>query len=155
MVKRGYPSNAAFNNDTSVKRIKYQSGFGPAPNFNVFKAYYPRPQRGGGFGGVFRGIFRRAIPLLKRGLATVGRRALKAGGDVLEDVVVNRTPIKLAVKRRAKTELDELKKQFGGRRSKGINRGGHRRNSLIPARKLKRGGRKKQAVPKQFREITL
>jgi hypothetical protein len=59
-----------------------------------------------------RGLFRRSVPFLKKGLATVGRRALQAGSDVLEDVLVNKTPLKEAVKKRARSEANELVNVF-------------------------------------------
>jgi len=96
MVKR---KNTVAFNEYPGKRGRYQTGYGPV-KFNVFRAYTPlNRQRGHGFGGLLRGLFRRAVPLLKKGLAHAGRRALRAGGDVLEDVLVNKTPLKQAVEK--------------------------------------------------------
>lgn len=46
-----------------------------------------RGQRGHGIGSVLGGLFRSAVPMLKRGLANFGRHALKAGLDIANDVV--------------------------------------------------------------------
>lgn len=47
-----------------------------------------RNQRGHGLGSVLGGLFRSAVPIVKKGLATLGKSALKTGlsiaGDVLE-----------------------------------------------------------------------
>ena len=87
-------------------RIKYQRGSGGIPIFRAEPL-----QRGYGLGGLFRGLYRRVKPALKKGLATIGKRALKAGADILEDVVVNKTPLKQAVKRQAKSEFENIKER--------------------------------------------
>ncbi len=45
-----------------------------------------RGQRGHGIGSVLSGLFRSAVPMLKRGLATFGKHALKTGLDIIGDV---------------------------------------------------------------------
>ena len=115
MVKR---KNTYIDMPTNV-----QTGYGPV-KFNVFRAYTPlNRQRGHGFGGLMRGWFRRSVPFLKKGLATVGKRALQAGSDVLEDVLVNKTPLKQAVKKRARSEANELVNVF----KKSVGRGAAKR----------------------------
>ncbi|DAC80270.1 TPA_asm: cupiennin [Branchiostoma lancelet adintovirus] len=57
-------------------------------------------QRGYGLGGIFRGLFRSAVPLLKRGAKAVGKQALRSGIDLAQDVF-NGQGVKLAAKRRA------------------------------------------------------
>ena len=49
-----------------------------------------RNQRGHGFGSLLSGLFKRAAPLLKRGLATVGKNALGAGLNIAADVLEGR-----------------------------------------------------------------
>lgn len=46
-----------------------------------------RGQRGHGIGSVLGGLFRSAVPMLKRGLANFGRQALRTGLDIANDVV--------------------------------------------------------------------
>ena len=65
-------------------------------------------QRGAGIGGLFRGLMKSVTPLLKRGLAHAGKRALTVGADVLRDVVENNTSVKDAVSNRARQELASL-----------------------------------------------
>ena len=46
-----------------------------------------RGQRGHGLGSMLSGLFRSAVPMLKRGLATFGKHALKTGLEIADDVV--------------------------------------------------------------------
>ena len=133
-----------------VKRRKYQRGLGVG--IPVFRA---EPlQSGYGLGGLFRGLYRSVSPSLKKGLAAVGKRALKAGADILEDVVVNKTPIKQAVKKRAKSEMQTIKNQIKGSQQKPINRSTLNSNQVIKPKKKKQTRRKK--TPQGgFQQITL
>ena len=45
-----------------------------------------RGQRGHGLGSMLSGLFRSAVPMIKRGLATFGKHALKTGLEIAEDV---------------------------------------------------------------------
>ena len=45
-----------------------------------------RGQRGHGIGSVLGGFFRSALPIIKRGLATFGKHALKTGLEIAGDV---------------------------------------------------------------------
>ena len=73
---------------------------GPLPVF-----VGPGSQRGYGLGGILSGLFRTAIPFVKRGAASlakeVGKEALTTGAGILEDVMVSEN-IKHAAARRAK-----------------------------------------------------
>lgn len=64
-----------------------------------------RYQRGHGLGGLFRIVARLAAPALKqvgrKAIRSVGKHALKAGTDVLSDVIKGRS-LKQSVKARAK-----------------------------------------------------
>ena len=102
-------------------------------------------QSGYGLGGLFRGLYRSVSPSLKKGLAAVGKRALKAGADILEDVVVNKTPIKQAVKKRAKSEMQTIKNQIKGSQQKPINRSTLNSNQVIKPKKKKQTRRKKNS----------
>jgi len=44
-------------------------------------------QRGHGLGSILGGLFRSAFPLIKRGLATFGKHALRTGLEIANDVV--------------------------------------------------------------------
>ena len=57
-----------------------QSGSG----LSVFQG--SRGQRGHGLGSMLSGLFRSAVPMIKRGLATFGKHALKTGLEIASDV---------------------------------------------------------------------
>lgn len=58
-------------------------------------------QRGYGFGGIFRSLFRAAVPLFRSGAKAVGKQLFHSGLDVLNDVSGGDN-IKVAAKRRLK-----------------------------------------------------
>src|ERR1700690_149125 len=57
-----------------------QSGSG----MPVFAGY--RGQRGHGLGSMLSGLFRSAMPMIRRGLAFFGRQALRTGAQIANDV---------------------------------------------------------------------
>lgn len=80
-----------------------QRGYG---GMRVFRA---QPmQRGHGIGGLFKGLMRVAMPLLKKGLLFAGKRALTAGANVLQDVSENKSSLKEAAKNRALEAINPL-----------------------------------------------
>ncbi len=80
---------------------RYQSG-------GATRIYIPRYQQGGSLGGLFRGFLSTVSPHLKKGLMNIGKRALKAGANALEDMSTNNTSFKDAVKKQAKREMQAL-----------------------------------------------
>ena len=75
-------------------------------------------QKGRGFGSFLRGLFRTVFPLVKSGLKTIGKEALRSGSYFINDVV-NNVPPKEAfnsrvsesvgnLKRKAETKIDDL-----------------------------------------------
>ena len=131
----------------SRKRSRYQYGRGSFPVF------VGEPlQHGYGLGGVFRGLMRRALPILKRGLTRVGARALNVGARALTDVGDNNTSLKNAMKQQIKNELNALK---------GINRVTASRKPISPPRARKRAtSKRKRETSRQnrkggFEKITL
>ena len=132
------------------RRRKYQRGYGAG--IPIFRA---EPlQLGYGLGGLFRGLYRSISPSLKKGLATVGKHALKTGADILEDVVVNKTPIKQAVKKQVKAKMEDMKKQIGGSKQKSINRATSKSKQVSKPKKKKQTRRTK--TPRGgFQQITL
>ena len=67
-------------------------------------------QRGHGIGSFLGGLFRRVFPYLSKGVRAVGKEALRAGINVIEDVE-NNTPFKEAVKSRLKESRGNLKRK--------------------------------------------
>jgi hypothetical protein len=66
-----------------------------------------RYQRGHGLGSIFGGLFKAAMPLLKKEAKTIGREALKTGLNSAGDVVQGRN-IKQAAKSRLKSTGQNL-----------------------------------------------
>jgi hypothetical protein len=60
-----------------------------------------------GLGSIFGGLFKAAMPLLKKGAKTLGREALKTGLNIGGDVVQGRN-IKQAAKSRLKSTGQNL-----------------------------------------------
>ena len=71
-------------------------------------------QRGHGLGGLFKGLFRIAAPIIKRTLVPIGKRtlkavgkkALKAGARAVKDIVEDKVSVKDALKNRAAEVVD-------------------------------------------------
>jgi hypothetical protein len=117
MVKRG--ARTPIFQGTVVKRRRRggrrQTGSGG--NFPVFhgqKYQYGgrvpimQMQRGRGLGGMFRGLLRTVAPHLKRGLAHVGKRAVMAGVNAMNDMSENNTSLKDALKKQVRNEVKAL-----------------------------------------------
>ena len=73
-----------------------------------------RVQRGHGLGSRFGGLLRSAAPLIKRGAVALGKRALKTGLRVADDVMSGQS-VKDSAKRRAKEAgTDFINSLLGG-----------------------------------------
>lgn len=81
-------------------------------------------QKGHGLGSILSGLFRTALPVLKKVGATVGKEALKGGLDVASDVMGGDS-LKQSLKRRAR----ERGQSFLGRVASG---------KVIPPRRKRR-----------------
>ena len=88
-----------------------------------------RGQRGHGLGSLLSGLFRNAIPMLKRGLATFGRHALKTGLEIANDVVDGDS-----LKNSAKKRVPEGIKRFA-KAGNFINPSGSGRDRVVKKRK--------------------
>ena len=94
------------------------------PNAEQFKQYYLRGQHGGsiagfrgariqrgyGIGNFFKSIARFAIPLVKRGAETIGKRVLGAAVDVGHDILAGKN-VKQAVKGRSIEAVTDIAQQ--------------------------------------------
>ena len=115
-----------------------QSGSG----MPVFQGY--QGQRGHGLGSMLSGLFRSAVPMLKRGLATFGRHALKTGLEIAGDVAEGKSfkdsarerivpTILPGIKRFAEEEFINNQSGSGKRRRK--NRGVRKPTTRLRIRK--------------------
>lgn len=99
-------------------------------------------QRGHGLGGLLGGLFRSAIPLLKKGAMTVGREALQSGIDIAHDVM-NGQNVKTATKRRVKTAGRNIGRKAITKLQKGK---GRKKQTTKSKKRGKKRGRKSQVV---------
>ena len=100
-------------------------------------------QRGYGFGGVFRSLFRMAAPLFKSGAKALGRQMLQSGLDVVNDVSQGEN-LKMAAKRRLKEAGRQLTEKAATKVKTMIGSGKHKKRkrkqkrvSSRPAKKVK------------------
>ena len=76
-----------------------------------------RGQRGHGLGSMLSGLFRSAMPLIRRGLATFGRHTLKTGLEIANDVADGQS-VKDSAKRRVGQGIKRFASQaFGNNQS--------------------------------------
>lgn len=109
-----------------------QSGSG----LPVFTGY--RGQRGHGLGSLLSGLFRSAMPMIRRGLATFGKHALKTGLDIANDVVAGDS-LKSSAKSRIPEGIKRLAMQenFIPQTGSGRKRRIKKRKGKQPAKKFK------------------
>ena len=75
-------------------------------------------QRGRGVGSWLSALFRKMLPYISSGVKAVGKETLRAGINVLDDVVNNGTNFKEAVKRRVRESGKNLKRKAANKISK-------------------------------------
>lgn len=71
-----------------------------------------RNQRGHGLGSVLSGLFRSAAPILKKGLSTLGKSALKTGISIAGDVLEGKNA-KESARLRASQGIKNLAREVG------------------------------------------
>jgi len=108
-------------------------------------------QRGAGLGSFFRGLFKAAVPLIKRAAKAVGKQALKTGVGVLGDVVRGGEflPSLELHGREAVGTLADKTKAFLSETSAGQTGGGRglrRKRTTRKRRSAKKGKKKRKKV---------
>ncbi|GBN69535.1 hypothetical protein AVEN_183597-1 [Araneus ventricosus] len=102
-------------------------------------------QKGYGLGGIFRRLFRAALPFLEKGGKALAKEALITGTNVINDVVSGED-IKIAAKRRSKEAGKNLARKAVDKVQSMIGRGKYKRKRkqhkrLISSKKRKKRGR--------------
>jgi hypothetical protein len=93
-----------------------------------------RGQRGHGLGSMLSGLFRSAMPMIRRGLAVFGKHALKTGAQIATDVSEGRS-----LKESAMSRLPEGIKRMATSGDFSMQSGsGKRKRSIKPRSKLKK-----------------
>ena len=107
-------------------------------------------QTGYGLENVLGGLFKRALPLIKKGATTIGKQMLQTGSDILEDALSGKN-----IKASAKKRLKEAGKSMGTRavnaakaglekkKQRGAGRGRKRRRSTTRRKRARVATRKK------------
>ena len=102
-------------------------------------------QKGYGFGGLFRSLFRAAVPLFKSGAKAVGKQLLHSGVDVLNDLSRGEN-IKVSAKRRLKEAGQNLTEKASEKVKVMIGSGKHHKKRKTSKKSIIRRGVKKAAT---------
>ena len=101
-----------------------------------------RDQRGHGIGSVLSGLFRSAVPMLKRGLAAFGKQALRSGAQIVSDVV-DGEDFGTAFKKRAREGIKEFVSPYTGSEQTGTGRKRSHRKIKSKSKRVKKNKRLK------------
>lgn len=94
-------------------------------------------QKGYGLGGVFRSLFRAAVPLFKSGAKTVGKQLFSSGLDLLNDVSRGEN-VKVAAKRRLKEAGQTLTDKAATKVKSMIGSGHRHKKRKLPKKTVSR-----------------
>ena len=90
-------------------------------------------QRGHGIRSFFGGLFRKILPFLNKGARAVGKEALRAGINVIEDVENNK-PLKEAIKSRLVESRGNLKRKAKEKMNSLMRESGYKKYPRNPRR---------------------
>ena len=96
-----------------------------------------RTQRGYGLGGILGGLFRSAMPLIKRGAKTLGREALRTGVGIAQDAMEGKD-----IKKAAKARLLHAGRNLTNKAVRGVTA----RTAQGPRRGIKRKASGRRAI---------
>lgn len=111
-------------------------------------------QRGHGLGSMLSGLFRSAMPILKRGLAFFGRQALKTGLEVANDVADGES-IGTSARRRIPEGINRFVSSAGFSNQSGSGARGRkrkRRKSAAASENLKKNKKSKNKKRKKTKK---
>ncbi len=128
-------------NDCKMFYLKNQNG-GTLSGFRG-----TRIQRGYGLGSFFKSIARVAIPLVKKGVNAIGKKAIETAVNVGQDVLAGKH-VKQAVTSRGRQAVSDLAKQ-GVNNVKNQIGGGSKRKRVNQSGPLKTGSQRKVVISTQ------
>ena len=96
-------------------------------------------QRGYGLGGILSGLLRSAVPLIKQGVKTLGKHALRTGVNIATDTLAGQN-FKTSAKRRLK-ETGSRMGQQAVRKMTGSGKSGRKQGNKVIKRKRTSGNR--------------
>jgi len=97
-----------------------------------------RRQRGHGIGGVFKNLFRSAMPMIKEGGKIVAKNALNLGANVLADMRSGENNVGKAFERHAIKTAMETAEDMVNAGEKAVNKRSKRKGNAITSRQAKR-----------------
>lgn len=127
-----------------------QSGGGGRGVTNIYVG--SRGQRGHGVGSFLAGLFRRALPFLAKGARAVGREALRAGMNVLDDVTENNMSFKQSLNNRLAESGINLKRKATEKITKLMEGSGYKGLSLKRASQLRGSSRARKSSTKRKKQ---
>lgn len=95
----------------------------------------------GGIGRFLGGLLRRALPFLKSGARAVGKEALRAGMNIIDDISTQNVPFKQSLRSRVRESGHNLKRKAEEKMESFMEGSGYKRN----------GKRRKNQSPKKRR----
>lgn len=102
----------------------------------------------GGIGSFLGGLFRRALPFLRRGARAVGKEALRAGMNIIDDVSENKATFKEALRARARESGRNLKRKAEEKIESLMEGSGYKRTPRRRKRQSKVSRRRKRTTRK-------
>lgn len=139
LLSKYYIAQAGSGGSTFYSGPIYQRGSG-------------RNQRGAGIGSFLGGLFRRILPVLRKGTVVVGREVINSGTNFIDDLRNNVTPQDAMKKRSKEAVVNLVKKAMNGGGYKGCKTTRKRQSTTtIQTSNTKRGKitkAKKPAVKK-------
>ena len=97
-------------------------------------------QRGYGLGGILSGLLRSAVPLIKQGVKTLGKHALRTGVNIATDTLAGQN-FKTSAKRRLKETGSRMGQQAVRKMTGSGKRGRKRKGNKAIKRKRTSGNR--------------
>lgn len=108
-----------------------------------------RNQKGRGIGSFLGGLFRRAIPLVARGMKAVGKESLNTGLNVLNDTLLKGQPVTYSLQNRVNEAGNNLSRKLGNKVGEMMRGGGGVGGGKIHRRRRRRRPKKSSVVKKQ------
>lgn len=91
-----------------IEHYQIQIGYGRG----IERVYVGSPyQRGRGIGSFLGGLFRTILPLIKRGARAVGKEAVRAGTNVVSDIIDDGVPFRESLRSRLGESGKNLKRK--------------------------------------------
>ena len=122
-MKKFYTPNHKLYEQYYLDQAKQKGGHLPA--FHGVQS-----QRGYGLGGIFKGLFRWAMPYIRQGAKMLGKKALKTGVNVAQDVIEGKD-IKATVSKRVEQALGDITSQNSPQEQSGGGRKAIKRKSQL------------------------